>query len=135
MAGSHTKSDAQRRADQIAAFRAELDALSHEGALPFDAAQLAAVSAHQNRLLGELARDFDVDRGAAAKRMSTGMRLASLFGAAALTAAVVSFVYRVWGLLPTAAQAGLLTAAPTMATGVMIVAGSIEKTRYVASLF
>jgi hypothetical protein len=65
------------------------------------------------------------------------MRLpaASLLGAGALVAAIVSFVYRVWGSLPEAGQVALLTAAPIAATIVMIVAGRVEKTRYVASLF
>ena len=80
-------------------------------------------------------REFDVDRGTAERRMSIGMRLASLLGAAALTAAVVSFVYRVWGSLSSPAQVVLLTAAPIAATAVMIAAGRLERTRYVASLF
>jgi hypothetical protein len=82
-----------------------------------------------------LTREFDVDRAAAGKRMSLGMRIASLLGAAALVAAVVSFVYRVWGSLGEAGQVALLTAAPLAATAAMIVGGRIEKTRYVASLF
>jgi hypothetical protein len=130
-----SKDAAQRRADQIDAFRAELRELAREGASPFDAAQLATVAAHHDRLLVDLARRFDVDRGAAEKRMSMGMRLATLFGAGALTAAIVSFVYRVWGSLPTPGHVALLTAAPVAATAVMIVAGHVERTRYVASLF
>ena len=130
-----TKDDAQRRADQIGAFRAELEQLAAEGLRPFDEARLAAVTAHHERLLATLARDFDVDRGAAGKRMSLGMRIASLLGAAALVAAIVSFVYRVWGALPEGGQVGLLTVAPIAATVVTILAGRIEKTRYVASLF
>jgi hypothetical protein len=129
------KADAQRRADQIAAFRDELSELAREGASPFDGDQLAAVAAHHDRVLRALARDFDVDRGAAEKGMSVGMRLASILGAAALTAAVVSFVYRVWGSLPEAGQVALLTTAPIAAIAVMIAAGRLEKTRYVASLF
>jgi hypothetical protein len=93
------------------------------------------VSAHHDRVLRDLTREFDVDRGAAEKRMSLGLRLATLFGAAALTAAIVSFVYRVWGVLPTPGHVALLTAAPLAATAVTIVAGHVEKTRYVASLF
>jgi hypothetical protein len=46
----------------------------------------------------------------------------------------VSFVDRVWGALPTAGQVTLLTAAPLAATGAMLIAGRLEKTRYVASL-
>jgi hypothetical protein len=134
MSGPRSKDDAQRRADQIAAFRAELRELEREGAA-LDPPQLARIVAHHDEILGRLAHDFDVDRGDREKRMSTGMRLASLFGAGALTAAVVSFVYRVWGSLSTEAQVVLLTAAPVVATVVMIVAGRVERTRYVASVF
>lgn len=66
--------------------------------------------------------------------MSVGMRLASGFGAATLTAAVVSFLYQVWGAIPTPGQVGLLTAGPLVATGAMIVAGTLERTRYIAAV-
>jgi hypothetical protein len=131
--GSRTRDDAQRRADQIAAFRAEAAELAREG-VRLDPEQAAAVAAHHDRVLQELARDFDVDRGAAARRMSIGMRLASLFGAATLPAAVVSFVYRIWGSLSPPAQVALLTAAPIVATAATMAAGRLERTRYVASL-
>jgi hypothetical protein len=131
--GPRTKDDAQRRADQIAAFRAEVAELAREG-VRIGPDQLATVAAHHDRLLQELSREFDVDRGAAERRMSIGMRLASLFGAATLTAAIVSFVYRIWGSLSSPAQVTLLTAAPIAATATMIVAGRLERTRYVASL-
>ena len=51
MATPSSKDAAQRRADQIGAFRAELDALAREGASPFVPVQLAAVAAHHDRLL------------------------------------------------------------------------------------
>ncbi len=108
--------------------------LEREGAA-LDARQLETIAAHQDQILRALARNFDVDRGDREKSMSMGMRLAALFGAAALTAAVVSFVYRVWGSLSTGAQVALLTAAPITATLVMIVAGRLERTRYVSSIF
>ena len=135
MSGPRSKDDAQRRADQIAAFRAELRELEREreGAA-FDAQQLEKIAAHHDEVLRRLAHDFDVDRDDREKRMSTGMRLASLFGAAALTAAVVSFVYRFWGSLSTGSQVALLTAAPLVATVGMIVAGRLERTRYVSSI-
>src|SRR5687768_8875628 len=110
------KHDAQRRVDQISAFRAELDQLTRDGVVAFEPRQLAAIAGHHERLGAELAREFDIDRGSAEKRMSVGLRLASLLGAAALTAAIVSFVYRVWGSLPQAGQVMLLTAAPIAAT-------------------
>jgi hypothetical protein len=134
MSGPRSKDDAQRRADQIAAFRAELRELEREGTA-IELPQLERIAAHHDEVLRALAHDFDIDRGDREKRMSTGMRLASLFGAMALTAAVVSFVYRIWGSLATASQVALLTAAPLVATAGMIVAGRLERTRYVSSIF
>jgi hypothetical protein len=129
------KADAQRRADQIAAFRAEVTQLTHEGVGGLDPAVLAAIRSHHDLLLARLAREFDVDTTLQAKRMSRGMQVAALLGACALTAAVVSFVYRVWGVIPEAAQVALLTAAPLAAVAAMLVAARIEQTLYVASLF
>lgn len=130
-----SKESAQRRADQIAAFRAELDQLAREGALPFSEADLARVGAHQRDLLEQLAREFDVDRTDTERQMSAGMRVASILGAAALTAAVVSFFYRVWGSVPTAGQVALVTLAPLLSLTIVWGAAQVEKTRYVASLF
>ena len=128
------KDAAQRRANQIAAFRAELEQLAREGAPAIDAARLADVQAHQDALLAQLADEYDVDRTAAARRMSLGMRVASFLGAAALVAAIVSFFFRIWDALGTPAQVVFLVAAPMVALAAMIVAGRIEKTRYVASI-
>jgi hypothetical protein len=132
MAGS--KDDAQRRADQIRAFRLELAALRREGIDPVPPDRLDALAAHHDALLGTLRERFDIDTTVSAKRMSLGMRLASAFGAAALTAAVVSFFYRIWGDLGTAAQVAFLTAAPIAALAAMIAAARRERTLYVASL-
>ena len=129
-----SKQAAQRRVDQIAAFREEAAALEREG-VALGAEDLARARAHQDLLLAQFAREFDVDRSARERQMSAGMLLASVFGAAAMTAAVVSFVYRVWGTMPTAAQVTLVTLAPIAALLVAAVAAALERTRYVASLF
>jgi hypothetical protein len=134
MSDAPSKSDAQRRADQIAAFRAEIAELGREGVTAIDRVALAAVAAHHDALLQRLTREFDVDVTTAGRRMSRGMQIASLLGAAALTAAVVSFVYRVWGVMPAGAQVALLTGAPMAAIAVTIVAGRLEKTGYIAAL-
>lgn len=128
------KDEAQRRADQIAAFRAEIEALVREGAPALDAARLAAVRAHQDGILARLAREFDVDRTSAGRRLSLGMQIASVLGAAALVAAIVSFFYRIWDTLSTPAQVAALVIAPPAALAAMLVAGRLETTRYVASL-
>lgn len=128
-----TRDEAQRRADQIRAFQAELSALSSEG-IELTAEERIAIAAHHDALLVSLASRFDIDRTEGARRMSLGMRFASAFGAAALTAAVVSFFYRIWGSLSTPAQVVLVTAAPLAAFGAMVVAARRERTLYVASL-
>jgi hypothetical protein len=129
-----SKDDAQRRADQIRAFRSELADLEREGvdAVPSD--RLDALTAHHDTLLARLSERFDIDTTLSAKRMSLGMRLASAFGAAALTAAVVSFFYRIWGNLSTPAQVAFLTLAPVAALAAMVLAARRERTLYVASL-
>jgi hypothetical protein len=133
MAGS-TKDDAQRRADQIRAFRSELAALRREGIEPVLPDRLDALNAHHDALVATLSDRFDIDTTVSAKRMSIGMRLASAFGAAALTAAIVSFFYRIWGDLSMAAQVAFLTLAPCVAIGAMVLAAGRERTLYVASL-
>jgi hypothetical protein len=129
-----TKDDAQRRADQIRAFRSELAELRREGLDPVPPDRLDAVAAHHDALLAALSDRFDIDTTLSAKRMSLGMRLASAFGAAALTAAVVSFFYRIWGDLGTPVQVVFLTAAPLAALGALVAAARRERTFYVASL-
>ena len=101
---------------------------------PIAPAHFDAITAHQDALLAEFAQRFDIDTSLSAKRMSVGMRLASAFGAAALTAAIVSFFYRIWGDLSTAAQVTYLTGAPLAAVAAMLVAARRERTLYVASL-
>lgn len=86
--GIHLRSEAQRRADEIAIFRAELVRMEGEGVLRLDAAQAAAVRAHHEALLAGFAEDFNIDRSAQAKQMSLGMRVASFLGALALAASI-----------------------------------------------
>lgn len=129
-----TKDEAQRRADRIRAFRAELRALATEGVETLSDERAAAIAAHHDALLGALAARYDIDRTETGRRMSLGLRLASAFGAAALTAAIVSFFYRIWGALATPAQVGLVTAAPIAALAAMVAASRRERTLYVASL-
>ena len=129
-----SKDDAQKRADQIRAFRLEVGELRREGLDPIPPDRLDALTAHHDALLARLRVRFDIDTTLSAKRMSLGMRLASAFGAAALTAAVVSFFYRIWGDLATPAQVSFLTLAPLVALGAMVLAAARERTLYVASL-
>lgn len=127
--------EAQRRADRIRAFRAELDQLRAEGGNPLSADQEARIAAHHDAVLAALAREFDVDRSASAEHLSRGLGAASFFGACALVAAVALLVTRWWGGLSMPAQVTLLTLFPMTALGGIEVAARREKTLYVAGLF
>ncbi len=126
--------DAQRRVNQIRAFRAELTALKAAGRSPLSPEQEADVAAFHDGLLPRLAAEYDIDRSKGAGQLSHGMRLLSFFGAVTLTAAIYSLVERFWGRLDLPLQTTLLTAFTLAAlTGVELSARR-ERTLYVASL-
>lgn len=127
--------DAQHRANQIRAFREELNALRSEGVAALSAEQDADVTAHHDRVLARLAREFDIDRSDRAGQLSRGLRLASAFGGVTLIAAIAALVQRYWGGLTLPAQVTLLTAFPLVALAGVQVAAERERTRYIASLF
>jgi hypothetical protein len=129
------RDDAQRRVNQIRAFRRELDTLKAAGASPLTPAQEADLAAYHEQLLDRLAAQYDVDRSDRAGQLSRGMRLLSFFGAVALTAAVYSLAERYWGRLDLAQQATLLTAFALMALVGVELSARRERTLYVASLF
>lgn len=129
-----TREQAQQRVDQVHAFRAELARLEADAVLILSPDQSRVVRDQHDRLLAQLAQRFDVDRTQAEKQMSLGMRIASLLGAVALSAAVFLFFYRFWGLLSVPVQVVLLMAAPIV-TGIGVeVAARREKTLYFAWL-
>jgi len=103
---------AQQRVDRIALFRSELAELEREGALNLFPEQRSRLDAHYGELLSGFKRQFGVDVTDSSKRVSWGMRIASLLGGAALIAALVLFLHRIWGNLPGALQVAILTAAP-----------------------
>ena len=129
-----TKARAQQRADQIEAFTHELGELEREGVFRLAQDDRARIGDFHAGLIERLAGVFDVDRTERQRRMSLGMRIASLVGAVALSAAVVLFFNRVWGLLATPAQLAVLILAPVVLLGVLEIAARHEKTLYVASI-
>ena len=129
-----TKALAQQRADQIEAFTRELGELEREGVVRLAPDDRARIEDYHAGLLERLAGVFDVDRTDRQRRMSLGMRIASLIGAVTLSAAVVLFFNRVWGVLSTPAQLALLAAAPLVLLGAVEMAARRERTLYVASI-
>ena len=105
---------AQQRVDRIAAFRAELTELEREQALTLTPDQRAHLEAHLAQVLSTLREQFGADVTDAARRISWGMRVASLLGGLALFAALILFLHRIWGALPFAVQFGVLTLVPLL---------------------
>jgi hypothetical protein len=103
---------AQQRVDRIASFRRELTELEREGALRLTDDQRTGLEEHLGRVLDALSREFGADVSDAARRISWGVRVATVLGAAALGAALVLFLHRVWGYLPFPAQFGTLLLVP-----------------------
>jgi hypothetical protein len=130
-----SRDEAQRRVDQVRAFRAEIAVLKAGGVSPLSPDQESAIAAYHDRLLQQLAAQYDVDQSAGAGQLSRGMRLVSFFGAVTLTAAIYSVVERFWGRLDLPLQATLLAAFPLMALVGVELSARRERTLYVASLF
>ncbi len=128
------KTQAQARVDRIRAFQAELDQLQGEGVPALPGALAAQIHAHHQQLLADLSRSYDVDASDADKRLSWGMRIASLLAALALSAALYFLFLRFWGALATPVQLLLVIAAPLLAVFAVDYAARREPSLYFASL-
>lgn len=117
---SATRSEAQRRADEMRGFQAELARLEAEGVLALDPAQRAALQAHHGALLARWAAEFDIDRDRQAKQLSLGMRIASFLGALALAASVFFLFYQFWGHFPESAQVAILVGSALASLGLTV---------------
>ncbi len=129
-----SRTEAQRRVDDIRTFRNELARLAAEGVLHLDGAQQAAVESHHGHLLGEFAALFDVDRDSRAKQLSLGMRVASFLGALALAASVFFLFYQFWGHVDEAAQVAILIASALGTFGLTIWLQGRDTTGYFTKL-
>lgn len=128
------RSEAQRRADEIAIFRSELARLEGEGVLRLDAAQAEAVRNHHAALLAGYAGAFDIDRNLQAKQLSLGMRVASFLGALALAASVFFLFYQFWGEFAETAQVAILLGAALGSLGLTIGIQSRDASGYFTKL-
>jgi len=126
--------EAQQRADQIRIFRRELELLQSEGVLALSAEQRLRVAGHHCQLLSRFAHDFDIDRDQRASQLSLGMRIASLFGALALSASVFFLFYQFWGWLATTTQVVILIAAPLLMLGATVFVQRKDFSGYFAKL-
>ena len=102
------REQAQRRAERIASFRAELAELHREQVLQLSAEQEQGLAAYHEQLLAHYRQALDIDADARARQLSLGMRLASLVGALALAAGLFFLFYQFWGLFDARVQVAVL---------------------------
>lgn len=127
------RDQAQARVDSILAFRRELAQLRRDGLL-LDEASLRAIDSHHQGLLQRLAARHDVDTSHTAGQLSWGMRIASLCGGLALSAAFYFFLAQVWDELATALKVVVLVAVPVLAVLAAAFAARRERSLYFTSL-
>ena len=111
---SLSKQDAQKRVDQILAFRDELSALHADGAVQLSDTEQQAITAYHDRLLNEFSRKHDADLTTSEYQLSWGMRIASTLGAIAFTLGVFMFFEYYWDTFATLTQVVLVTMAPVL---------------------
>lgn len=130
-----SKADAQRRADQIRYFQAELERIEYENILSLEESQRSAVATYHHKLLAEMSEAFDIDSSKRQKQLSLGMRIASFFGALGLAASVFFLFYQFWGRFSTTTQVCILAGAPLAGLAATMVAAHREATGYFSKIF
>ena len=129
-----SKADAQRRADQIGYFRAELEIVEQENILSLSESQRYALSSYHERLIAKLSSAFDVDANKREKQLSLGMKIASFIGALGLAASVFFLFYQFWGKFSTTTQVCILIAASLTGLAATMYASNREKSGYFSKL-
>ena len=129
-----SKADAQRRADQIGCFQAELEIVERENVLSLSESQRAALTNYHDTLIAQLSSVFDVDSNKREKQLSLGMKIASFLGALGLAASVFFLFYQFWGRFSTHTQVFILVAAPLIGLAATMYASDREKTGYFSKL-
>ncbi len=129
-----SKADAQKRADQIESFKAELGCIQQEKIISIDEAQQAAITSNHQKLMGDLAAHFDIDSNSREKQLSLGMKIASFLGALGLAASVFFLFYQFWGGFSTYTQVFVLVAAPIVALLATVFVSTKDKSEYFVKL-
>lgn len=128
------KTQAQARADQVRAFRAEQTLLAEQGLLPLTDDTAAGIRRYHDQLLHELQQAQDVDLSEGARHLSLGMQIVSFLGAAALAASLFFLFYQYWGYFATATQVLILIAAPLLSLAVACWVQRFDGSGYYAKL-
>lgn len=129
-----TKTQAQARADQVRAFRAEQALLEARGLLDLPPESAAHIRAYHDDLLRGLQQAQDVDLNEHARHLSLGMQIVSFLGASALAASLFFLFYQYWGYFITPIQVIVLVAAPLISLAIAVWMKGLDATGYYAKL-
>lgn len=129
-----TKTQAQARADQVRAYRAEQTLLTEQGLMQLQDDAAANIRLYHDNLLSELQQAQDVDLSEGARHLSLGMQIVSFLGAGALAASLFFLFYQYWGYFATAAQVTILVAAPLLSLVGAILVQRFDDSGYYAKL-
>jgi hypothetical protein len=129
-----TKTQAQSRADQVRAFRAEQALLTNQGLLSLPEDTASTIRQYHDELLHELQQSQDVDLSDSAKSLSLGMQIVSFLGASALAASLFFLFYQYWGYFSTVTQVAILVAAPLLTLALALWVRRLDASGYYAKL-
>jgi hypothetical protein len=124
----------QQRIRRILDFRDELATLHAEGAIVDGDPTVAAITRHHDGLLVQLGQDEALDLSREEARLSAGMRLATLLGAAALSIAWSMFVASVWADLGETPKLALVWLPPFLLVPAIALAARRDRSGYVANI-
>lgn len=129
-----SKAEAQRRADQIGHFQAELKIIEKEKISSLNDIQRSAIALYHENLIKTLSTEFDIDTSKREKQLSLGMKITSFLGALGLAASVFFLFYQFWGRFTTNTQVFILVAAPLIGLTATMYVSHREKTGYFSKL-
>ncbi|MAD76333.1 MAG: hypothetical protein CML20_16360 [Rheinheimera sp.] len=128
------KTQAQARADQVLAFRAEQQLLAEQGVLSLSDDQVAKVRDYHHGLLQQLQQELNIDLTDQARHLSLGMQIVSFLGATALAASLFFLFFQYWGYFSTPNQVVLLIAAPLLTLALAVWLRRFDASGYYAKL-
>jgi uncharacterized membrane protein len=126
--------EAQQRMDRIRAFEAERDALRDAGVLSLTDEQAASVQRYHSGLRAELTAVHELDTDAAERRLSLGLRVASLIGALSMAASLYLLLERYLDELPRGLAVSLLVLLPIATALGTWMLQRYERSGYIARL-
>lgn len=128
------KTQAQARADQVLAFRAEQKILAEQGLLPLSDEAATKIRDYHDGLLQQFQQGLNIDLNEKTRHLSLGMQIVSFLGATALGASLFFLFYQYWGYFSTFTQVTLLVTAPLLSLALAVWLQRVDDSGYYAKL-